>query len=180
MAQVPVLPPVTGGVYTTSQLSAVVQAVAFLQAPPTAQLRQQVAQSVPNTTFTSITFDLEDVDKDPTGAGGHSTSSNTSRYTAVYSGWYEVTGAIAWTANATGRRASAWVVNGGILNGSQQAGPATAASDAEVVTRTMLIFLNVSDVVELQGYQESGGALNTLAGAPAQTNATASIRWVST
>lgn len=179
MAIVPVLPPVTAGaVYPTSSPSALIAAAAFAQKPPMAQLRQIVAQSIASGSFVAITFTAADVDQDFAGTFGHSNSVNTSRYTANYAGWYEVSGAVAWAANATGRRASQWFVNGAGVAGSQQATPATAANDAEVPARTMMIYLNVNDYIELQGFQESGGALNTFVGStPGQSHMM--VRWVS-
>lgn len=173
MAVVPVLPAVTGGVYTTSQIAALIAAVAYLQAPPTAELRQIVAQSVTTATFTAVTFTAEDVDS----ANEHSTSANTSRLVATYAGWRQVSGTVGWAANATGRRISAWAVNGSFLNGGQAGNPTTAASDGEFVARTKHVYLNVGDYVELYAYQESGGALLTEVSATLQS--TAAVRWVS-
>lgn len=52
-----------------------------LERPPTAELIQTVGQSVPNGTWGIITFDSEVEDSH----GGHSTVTNTSRYTCMVS-----------------------------------------------------------------------------------------------
>lgn len=60
----------------------------FLLAPPLAIMRQTSNQSVGATT--TLVYGAHDIDRD----GGHSTVSNTDRYTAKTAGWYQVTGLI--------------------------------------------------------------------------------------
>lgn len=178
MAAVPGTHTVTGGVATSSEMNTYFRdPVLFMLSPPIAELYQTGAQSIPNAAFTALLFDTETVDKDVSSTGGHSTSVSTSRYTAVYPGWYQVSGGVAFAANATGRRACTWRVNGSSVAGSQVAYPATAASDCEIAARTKLVYLNVGDYVELYAYQESGGALNTFVAASAEPHM--SVRWVS-
>lgn len=176
--------PDTGGGFGGSSVpgssdlnSKLVDPINWLLKPPLARLRQTVLQSINTSTFTAITFTTEDVDTDVNGVGGHSTSITTSRYTANQAGWYQLSGAVGYAANATGRRLAAFYVNGTILNGSQVALAATAANDAAIPARTMVAFLNVGDYAELYGYQESGGALNTFVTTGGQS--TFEIRWVS-
>lgn len=130
----------------------------FLEDVPRAQLRQTVGQSIANGTFVPLTFTTEDYDS----ANGHSTSSNTSRYTATVAGRYELSGCVTWAANATGQRAAQWFKNGTVINASQVGYPASAATERQYPARTMTVFLNgTTDYVELAGYQDSGGALST-------------------
>lgn len=177
MPVVPVLPPVATGVYTTSPLSALVAVSAFLQKPSMAELTQIVVQSIPNATFAPITFTSHTIDQDYLGGTGHSDSVNTSRYTSNFAGWYEVAGAIAYAANATGRRFAIWAVNGTNLSFSAIALPATTALATMIPARTKQIFLNVGDYVELMGYQESGVPLSTNVGGIETSGM--SVRWVS-
>lgn len=51
-------------------------------------MRRTTNQTLTTATFTAINFDAEDID----AAGGHSTSTNTSRYTAVNAGKYRLGG----------------------------------------------------------------------------------------
>lgn len=156
-----------------SVLKLIVDAVNRLNNPPRARLRQTSAQSIANNTYTSLLFNVEDYDS----AAGHSTSSNTSRYTCQVAGLYRLSGKVGWAGNATGRRASAWAVNGTQVDGTEIAIIATSGAGVEHPAATIDVQLAVSDYVELQGFQESGGSLNTnVSSGPADSYAT--IRWV--
>jgi hypothetical protein len=134
----------------------------FLMRKPAAVLRSTATQSIPNNAFTSVTLNVEDLDDDPDGIGGHSTSVNTSRYTARYPGWYLCSGGVTWAGSATGRRGGRWAVNGSAVNGSAALLVAGIAAAASTYPRTMSIFLDEGDFVEMQVFQDSGGALSTL------------------
>jgi len=150
---------VTGQVVTAAQLNANVRDGGnFFLSWPVAELRQTVAQSIANGTPTAVTFDTEDIDTD----NGHSTVSNTSRYVGQTAGRFQVSGGVGFAASATARRSAQWFKNGSVINAGSAMVPATAANDMAVAARTMTVFLNGStDFVELDAYQESGGALNT-------------------
>jgi hypothetical protein len=152
---------VTGEVVTAAFMNSNIRdAGNFFLSWPVFEGRQTVAQSIANASFVPITFDTEDIDTD----NGHSTSTNTSRYTGQTQGRFQISGAIGYAANATGRRATGLSLNGAPINGGQTASPATTINDAEYPTRTKTMFLNGStDYVEIVAYQESGGALNTFA-----------------
>lgn len=143
---------------TYDKLQSLTTAIAYLASPPKATLRQTVAQSIPNAAWTSITLDFEDVDD----RNGHSTTSNSSRYTAQDAGWYMVSGKVSFTGNATGRRVARLAVNGTAVPGS--AGSLTPnANTADVLAQPRDVYLNVGDYVEVQGYQDitGGGSLST-------------------
>ncbi len=126
--------------------------------PPGGQFRQSVAQTLTSGSFTAITFTQEDYDN----RGGHSTSSNTSRYTAQVAGRYQVSGAVAFVASATGRRGTQWRINGSVVNGSQLLlSSGDDADETQYPARTMTVFLSVGQYVELYAIQQSGGNLNT-------------------
>jgi hypothetical protein len=126
--------------------------------PPIMVCTQTVTQSVANNTWTAITLDTEQQDT----YGGHSTSTNTSRYTAQVAGWYTVSGVTVWGNNATGVRGSRIHVNGSAIQGTCQLVTAvTTGSLTGVSTPTRTVFLNVGDYVEVGGYQSSGAALST-------------------
>ena len=177
MPVVPVLPPIATGILTSSTLSAIEAASLFLQKPPTAELVQIVAQSIPNATFTALTFTSHLVDQDYLGGLMHSDSVNTSRATANYPGEYLVSGTYSTAANATGVRGVQWAVNGTAVNNSGSNETSVTANIANVVAVTMRVYLNIGDYVELQAFQSSGGALLTNVGSGNASRL--SIGWVS-
>lgn len=161
MPAVPVLPAVTGGVYPTSSISALVAVVNFQMFKPVAQLYSVAVQSVPSGAATPLTYDTERIDNDPDGIGGHSTSVNTSRFTARYPGWYRISGRYTYAANATGFRGVAVGVNGTQLPDTFAVGPTPSAGLSGHVATSGEAFLNVNDYAELLAQQTSGGGLNT-------------------
>lgn len=131
----------------------------FLLAPPIFQGRQTVAQTLTTGVYAAITLDAEDVDS----ANGHSTSSNTSRYTAVYAGWAEVNPSASFAGNVTGRRLCKLRVNGSTdVSGSDVVMFAGITNTLKVTGPTMKVFLNVGEYIEAMAAQESGGNLNTV------------------
>lgn len=161
------------GIFLSSEANAYIRdPIRFLLNRPVAELRQSATQSLSNTTWTSITYDVEDLDTD----AAHSTSSNTSRFTAPYAGWYQVSGGVEFAVSATGQRGVAFAVNGTLVNASRVFVSATAATGMSVPARTKLVFLNVGDYVEVQAWQNSGGALNTFSSAEAASSM--SVVWV--
>lgn len=125
---------------------------------PIAILRQSVAQSLTDAAFTTITFDTEDLDTH----NGHSTSVNTSRYTAQKAGRHLFVGGIGFAINSVGARGSRWLLNGaGIGRGQSMYGNAGGTLVTLITTRIVVVSMVVGDYVELQAYQASGGALNT-------------------
>jgi len=154
-----------GGPATSSEMDTYVRDVLiFLQRRPFFELRQTVGQTIATSTGTVATFTTEDYDTDPAGTGGHSNSVNTSRWTCQYPGVYSFGGIVAWTANATGRRAGWWQINGTAIAGSQFAYPATAASDGEFVVPLIRWYFSAGDYLELIVYHERGANLDTFAG----------------
>lgn len=139
---------------------------------PYARLRQTSVQSIPNATYTSVTFTTEDYDS----VGGHSTSVNTSRYTAQVAGAYVLGGGGSFAVNASGVRSCQWALNGTTIPGSTSPGfDPTITSN--VVARPMVVVLAIGDYVELRLRQSSGGALNT--SVTSDDQATMSVWYVS-
>src|SRR4249919_55753 len=100
MTALPVVPDITTGVSDTSKFAQLMAVVNFLMAPPRVQVRQTVAQSLTSGVFSAITFTTEDWDLDPTGTSTqHDTGANTSRFTAIYPGKYEFSGAVGFAAS---------------------------------------------------------------------------------
>lgn len=163
-----------GGIATAAWANSVKDAVTFFTTElPVAQGRQTATQSLANNTWAGITFTTEDVDRD----GMHSTSSNTSRWTAGTAGRYEVSGVVAIDTNGTGQRGSRVAVNGTAINGSRNIGPASSAA-MNVPQHTVSVLLSPGDYIELQGFQSSGGALSTFSSS--EMMSLVYIRWVGT
>ncbi|MFI0914235.1 hypothetical protein [Streptomyces abikoensis] len=127
----------------------------FLTAPPVFSGYQTTAQSIPTGIFTTFTIDTEVVDSD----GGHSTVTNTSRYTATVPGTYLVVGTAGWGPNATGYRRCRITLNGSAVNGAAVGADATTASLCGQCVSTIVVMNGSTDYVEVQGAQNSGGAL---------------------
>lgn len=129
----------------------------FLLAPPLLRCRQTTLQTLTTGVVAALTFTTEDIDS----SGMHSTSSNTSRATAVYPGWYQASGGVCYASNATGLRLAEYGVNATGLNGSRVLLNTISGSVCSVPGRTEMAFLNVNDYIEEFAYQTSGGNLNT-------------------
>lgn len=127
--------------------------------PVVCELRQTSAQSIANSSTTvAVTFDTEDIDTD----GGHSTSSNTSRYTAQRAGRFQISGLLTFAAvNTTGKRSGWWGVNGTQVPGSQVDLVPSSSIGTCIVLPTMTVLLSVGDYVEMFAFQTSGSALST-------------------
>jgi len=121
---------------------------------------QTSVQSIPNTTVTAILIDTEKTDT----YDGHSTVTNTSRYTCQTgaAGWYLVVGSVLWAASNLGSRSV-----GVSKNGVSQGSVSVDCSRLDVnpnLTATALVQLAVGDYVEVVAYQSTGGASSTAAG----------------
>lgn len=119
---------------------------------------QATVQSVTSGTWTSLSLDNGVIDN----WSGHSNSTNNSRYTAQVAGVYTVSGCYAPVSNATGYRAARITKNGTpVMGGAGSEGPAPSF-ETGVLTPVIAISMAVGDYVEVQGFQNSGGALNTI------------------
>lgn len=143
---------------------------------PVARMRQETLQSIPNTTWTSVTLDAEDFDTH----SAHSTSSNTSRFTcpASWGGYFWCDGNIWLAANTTGVRLTRWAKNGALVDNSGLELSVTPAGALWGGPLTgILIPLSPGDYIEMQVWQNSGGALNTAVGAGDETGSLMSVKW---
>jgi hypothetical protein len=115
---------------------------------------QTVAQSIPDATFTALTFTAEVFDTD----GGHTTNT---KYTAQTAGRYLAQGGVTFATNATGQRYVRLAKNGTEITGSGCRVDASGNSTG-IVSRTVIVHLDVGDYLEVQAHQSSGGPINTL------------------
>ncbi|KIF67634.1 hypothetical protein HY68_01700 [Streptomyces sp. AcH 505] len=138
---------------------------------------QATAQAVATgTTGAPLTLDVEIIDTD----GGHSTTSNTSRYVCQVAGFYLLFGCVTWLQNATDERIVTYAKNGTtIAGGSQvQANPVTSAHATVNTGSVIIVPLAVGDYVEVVGAQNSGGSLSTAADVAAGKNCSMLCMWV--
>lgn len=128
---------------------------------PTWAIYRDTTQSINNNTWTFVNFTGEDTD---TG-GMHSVVTNTFAVTINQPGLYSISGKGAFTANATGQRAVRLVKNNVVINGSSVIFNNVGASNvASAPTPTCYVQCAVNDVLGVQVWQQSGGALNTASG----------------
>lgn len=161
---------------TAANLNKLVQAINWWQGTPAsgdterpqADLFQNVAQSIANSTVTAVLFDSEDLDT----ANGHSTSTNTSRWTcpAGLAGWHDVDGTGVHGSNATGYRQTQLRINGATVIGYAATPAVSGNATGQSVHRKW--FFNVGDYVELTLFQNSGGSLSTPVGPGCTLNVT--------
>lgn len=130
---------------------------AFLLNPPIAVLTQNVIQTLTTSVWTDLTMDTSTTDT----YGGHSTVTNSQRYTSQVAGWYEASGVSAVAINATGGRGVRLAVNGSPVQSSVGFVTGYSANASGVPTPTCLVYLAVGSYVTCQAWQSSGGNLNT-------------------
>lgn len=134
-------------VEVASFLNSVRDALTFLLNRPIASLYQSTGTSS-FSGWVTLSFDSATVDS----YGGHSATSNPSRYTAQVSGWYLCSGEICFSSSqTTGFRSAVFQVNGTRYLGSAQDLPASPDS-TNIAPATTPIFLNAGDYVEMAAY----------------------------
>ena len=158
----PVPVPRTFGVQeyeTAAYLNTVRDALNFLLNPPAATLVQiTTTTSLTSGTWTSIGMDSSTFDN----YGGHSSSSNNSRYTIQAAGKYLVGGSVAITNNSSGSRAAKVLKNGAVLQGPYSLVPPSSARPTSVTVAGFIVPCVVGDYLELAGFQDSGSTLSTV------------------
>lgn len=169
-----------GGLITSAWMSTTTAAINFLGASSStagkdlALLRQTTNQTgLTASTYTALTWNAEDFDT----ANGHSTSANTSRYTAQAAGKYRVQAHVymgAGGTNATQNLVFRLYKNGVAQTGFTDSQPnKTASITGHYVTPVWLISLAASDYVEVFINPDW-----TAATASATLNSICSIEWV--
>lgn len=131
-------------------------------APAMCQATRTSTQSIPSSVLTVVLLTSEDWDTD----AFHSTSSNTSRLTipSGLGGIYQLEANIQWTPSITGQRIVTLLKNGVAQTPNLDTALIPNAGVAPNTTAVRSISLAAGDYVELQVFQDSGGAL-TLTGA---------------
>jgi len=111
-------------------------------------------QSIPDLTWTTLTFDSEAYDTDNI----HDPTTNNSRLTCKTAGKYLVYFMLNWEGNATGYRHTRLKKNGVTLAEPLIFNP--GGSVETCLPGLIVLDLSVNDYVELMAYQNSGGALD--------------------
>lgn len=148
-----------GEAVTSANINTYYNGISFLESPPVARVYATTTQSINTSTITAINFGGTLVDT----YGGHSNTTNNSRYTFQVAGIYLLVGTVSWQANGTGIRASQFQINGVGLNGGQTTLAGIAGSNVEVPATSVVVAVNLNDYVELYATQTSGGSLSTQA-----------------
>lgn len=157
------LPAPTPRTFTSSEVevaayfNAIRDALLFLLNPPMAVLTQTTVQTFVSGTPAVVSFDTTQSDT----YGGHSNSTNNSRYASQVSGWYWCQGTIQFS-NVSGLdRTLSFLVNGSAINYFGNALPSASNNVFPTVSCGGLIYLAAGSYVEVQGFQESGGNIAT-------------------
>jgi hypothetical protein len=161
-----------GEVETAAYMNSVSALLTFLLNPPRCRLYSNVAQSIPNSTWTALTFQNELFDTDTM----HSTTTNPERITATTSGLYVVAGAVTFPNNGTGRRAAELWKNGSLAPWESYDTIGTPSSAFGTVAPLYAeVQLAAGDYIEYRVLQDSGAAMNTYVSA---TTTWVTCRWV--
>lgn len=121
----------------------------FLLNVPAAFVTQSAAQNLALNTWTAISFDQSVFDS----YGGHSNSTNNTRYTAQVAGWYMVFGCVSFaTTSTSGNRGTAVAKNGTRVQGAAGFGPALSGNPPTLPSPPTIVFLAAGDYVEVYGY----------------------------
>lgn len=112
------------------------------------------AQSINNSTFTSINLTSESVDTD----GLHDNVTNNTRLTIALTGKYLIIGFLQFATNGTGERICRLLLNG--TDGLGDFGLPASASIAIVIVNSAYSGFTATNYIEIQAWQNSGGALN--------------------
>lgn len=127
---------------------------------PAARVYHNVAQSIPTAVGTLLAFNSERFDTDAI----HDVTTNNSRLTCKTAGKYLIFANVEFAANATGVRYINIALNGATVIGSQT----SLSSDVTIPARinaSVIYDLAVNDYIEVNVYQDSGGALNVTSAA---------------
>lgn len=149
----------TGGSYTVSDSGASTLRLDHAALTAKASVYNTVAQSIANTSITTLTWDSENYD---TGSI-HSTSADTDRLTVPVAGVYLISVQVTFAANATGLRMVRLTKNGTATILGEDSHPTTAA-EATTLNLTTQASLAANDYVICRVYQTSGGALDVNGG----------------
>lgn len=164
----------SGEVATESKMDSISTAISFLRNPPRARLHRSTDQSIPNQTGTVLTWDSEDFDT----VSGHSTSVNTSRYTAQYDGVYLMSINIPWLNNTSSSfKLEAYVRRSDGTDFTGNAIHKTGSDTSVVNSASELVEMTTGQYCEVTVWHNRGSSLSINSGF--RSGATWDILWVS-
>ena len=113
------------------------------------------ATSITNNTFVKVLFDTEEFD----------TNSNfaSSRFTPTVAGYYQISAVVGISLGTMSQNEAAIYKNGSVYKYGQYPNP-TVAQTAYAGVSSLVYCNGSTDYIEIYGYQQSGGALNTVTG----------------
>jgi len=152
------------GIVTSTYLNTIKAASDFWALTPRCYTYQATAQTLTTSTWTTINLDAEVYDIVQSGdSPSHDNITNNSRVVVRTTGKYEISGQVATVFNATGYRMARIQSNSlGILVESHQGAVPTVSTS--VPLPPIDVALTAGDYLYIEGYQTSGGNLNTLGG----------------
>jgi len=177
MANLPVPSPRTatvGETETGGYENSFRDALNFLLNPPICNATQNTLQTLTTAVWTALTLDATVVDS----YGGHSNSTNNSRYTAQVAGWYMAFAAACFASNATGWRGVRLAKNGTAFAGAATEVGTNPTGVCTIASPSAIVFLNAGDYLEAYGFQNSGGNLATSVNSDADCSLT--VAWIHT
>lgn len=154
MTAVPTSPNwVSGEVISETKLDSISTVLDYLAAPPLAILGRSSNQSISASTYTAVEWNTETYDT----VAGHSTVTNTSRYTAVYPGLYKVSAAVPFVANTEAYKLHCYFQHS---TGTEYFGGALFKSTNATnpgVNGSAIIPLNVGEYMEVYVWHNKSG-----------------------
>lgn len=121
--------------------------------PAYAQARKNAAQSVPNATWTDVTWGTV------TDTAAYGMTIGSAGFTVIVPGIYQVSTALSFPSQSTGQRHAQLTVNGAvIMNGT--GGNTTTGGDIARLRADGIVRCAAGDVIGATVYQSSGAALN--------------------
>jgi hypothetical protein len=160
-------------VETGAYANSIRDALNFLVNVPAAFVTQANAQAALTTnTWTAISFDASVFDS----YGGHSNSTNNSRYVAQVPGWYIAFGCVSYNATVTtGNRGASVAKNGTRVQGAAGFANAFAGNPPTIPSPPCIVFLNTGDYIEVQGYSSAASVATQVA---ADLDSSMTVVWV--
>jgi hypothetical protein len=127
--------------------------------PNVCQSRRDTAQSIPNGTWTAIAWNSDAFDS----TGLHNAGTNDEAFYIKSPGWYRIEANVNFDASATGGRLAKVEINNSDVDTSIMNNAPISGQTTNAFTSTTR-FLNTGDKIRILVYQNSGGALSTVAG----------------
>lgn len=139
---------------TDDALVATEALIASIVARKAARASRVTNQSIPNNTVTLATYTTEDFDND----NMINLAGSTTNVVVQTAGLYLVTGSATWATNAVGVRETAILKNGTLVAGFRAANNGAVLGSGTPCTH--LVSCVATDILTMQVFQTSGGALN--------------------